>query len=291
MRANRIVRWLMVVAAAATLGQLVGVAAPAAADRVQPLVAGLTRVEDFSGYDGISPKQVTVTCPAGTRVYSAGGRILEGVGAVVLDDLIPNDGLTSVTVKAYETAADDNWGIIAYAMCGNAVLNLQRVSIESANNSVSPKTVTPTCPGTTKLYGLGAEIANGLGNVVIDDLTPLSDLSGVTVTAYENGAFAGNWNVTGYAICGNPAATMQRVTVSNPAPPAAPDAVSPKTAISPACPAGTQVHGGGGTITGGLGNVSLDDLLPSLISMHVTGYAIGGFAGNWRITSYAICAS
>jgi hypothetical protein len=291
MRAKRIVRWLMVVAAVAMLGQLAGTAAPAAADPVQPLVAGLTRVEDFNGYDGVTPKQVTVTCPAGTRVYSAGGRILKGEGTAVLDDLIPDAGLTSVTVKAYETAADDEWGMIGYAMCGNGVLNLQRVSIESANNSLSPKTVTPTCPGATKLYGIGAEVNNGVGNVVIDDLTPLADLSGLTVTAYENGAFGGNWSITGYAICGNPVATMTRVTVSNPVPLAAPNAVSPKTAIASPCPAGTQVHGGGGTITGGLGNVSLDDLLPSLVSMHVTGFAIGGFAGNWRVTSYAICAS
>lgn len=200
---------------------------------------------------------------------------------------------TPASAPCYETEPDASWSLIAYATCGNSVLNLQRIPIDSATNSVSPKTVTPTCPGPTRLYGLGGEITGGLGSVVMDDLTPNSGLTGVTVTAYENGDYAPNWRITGYAICGNPVATMQRMAVSNPAPPAPADGVSPKSAITPVCPAGTQVHGAGGTITGGLGDVTLDDLTPSgaLNSVTATGYAIAGFNGPWRITAYAICAT
>lgn len=291
MRARRAVRWLAMVAAGIAMGQLASVAAPAMAEPVGPLVAQLSRQEEVSATNGVSPKSVTVTCPADTLVYGAAGRINGGVGAVVLDDITPNDALTSVTVTAYETDPDASWSVIAYAMCGNEVLNLQRIPIESATNSMSPKSANPTCPGTTKLYGLGAEITGGLGNVVIDDLTPSMNLTGITVTAYENGAYAGNWKITGYAICGNAVPNMERVAISNPAPPAMPNAVTPKSADSPACPLGTQVHGMGGTITGGLGDVSLDDLLPTLTNARATGYAIAGFAGNWRVTAYAICAS
>jgi hypothetical protein len=275
------------VAALAVVGGALAGAAPAAA------VPGIQRVEAASATNGTSVKTVVVTCPAGTRVYNASGRINGGVGAVALDDITPNAALTSVTVTAYEITDDDNWSVIAYAMCGSAVLNLQRIEIDSATSSSTSKTVNPTCPGPTRLYGLGAEITGGLGHVVVDDLTPDAGLTGVRVTAYEVGAYPNNWTLTGYAICGNPVATMVRTAVSNPAPPAPPNAVSPKVAVTPDCPAGTSLHGGGGTITGGLGGVTLDDLTPSgaLVDFTTTAYTIPGFSPSWRLTSYAICAS
>ncbi len=282
--------WL--VAFAAVAGPMAG-AVPAAAGPVTPLVAQIQRVEAASPTNGASPKTVTVDCPAGTSVYNASGRINGGVGAVVLDDVTPNDALTSVTVTAYEATPDASWSVIAYAMCGSAVLNLQRIPIDSVTNSASPKAVTPSCPGPTRLYGLGAQITGGVGHVLIDDLTPDAGLTSVRVTAYEIGDYLNNWHITGYAICGNPVATMTRMAVSNPAPPAAPNMVSPKSATTPDCPAGTSLHGGGGTITGGLGGVSLDDLTPSgaLVNFMSTGYSIPGFNPSWRMTSYAICAS
>ncbi|HEU5471346.1 MAG TPA: hypothetical protein VFV67_11885 [Actinophytocola sp.] len=291
MQAGRTARWL---AGLATLAGLLA-AAPgtAAADPVSPAAADIARAETTSATNGTSPKSVTVNCPAGTRVYSAAGRINGGVGSVVLDDVTPNDGLTSVLVTAYETAPDESWSLTGYATCGSTVQNLQRVFIASESNSDSPKSFLVTCPGSTRLYGLGAEITGGLGNVVLDDLTPNAGLTGVTVTAYENGAYAPNWRLTGYAICGNAATTMQLNTSSNPGGLVALDPVSPKGVTTPACPAGTKVHGAGGTITGGIGGVSLDDVTPNvgLGTVTATGYTIPGSAPNWRITAYAICAS
>jgi hypothetical protein len=262
-------------------------AAPASQQTLQ-----IQRVEAVSATDGDSSKSAVVDCPAGTRVYNAAGRINGGVGAVVLDDVTPNATLTSVLVTAYETSPDDSWSVIAYALCGSPVLNLQRISIASASNSLSPKTVTPTCPGPTRLYGLGAEITGALGAVVLDDLIPNAGLTGITVTAYETGAYAPNWTITGYAICGNAATTMQRVAVSNPVSPGL-DPISPKAATTTACPPGTVLHGAGAELTGALGDVSLDEVIPSgaLTDVIATGYAIAGFAGNWRIASYAICTS
>lgn len=102
MKAKRTVQWLVAFAATAgvMIGQLVVAAPTATAGPVAPLVPQLQRVELASATDGVSPKQVTVTCPAGTRVYTAAGRINGGVGAVVLDDLTANDALTTVRVTA-----------------------------------------------------------------------------------------------------------------------------------------------------------------------------------------------
>lgn len=92
--------------------------------------------------------------------------------------------------------------VIAYARCGDPVRNLQRIAIQSTPQaSENPKTANTTCPEPTRLYGLGAEITGGLGNVVLDDLTPTSTLTGINVTAYETGTYNGNWRLTGYAIC------------------------------------------------------------------------------------------
>lgn len=57
------------------------------------------------------------------------------------------------------------------------------------------------------------------------------------------------------------------------------------------CPAGTRVLGGGGFIAGGGGNVHLFRLqaLGSSDRFAAAAAETGVYAGNWRVTSYAIC--
>ncbi|GAB3800058.1 hypothetical protein [Micromonospora zhanjiangensis] len=260
--------------------------APARAD-VGAQVAAPFRVAASTGFSSVN-KSVAVACPVGRQVYGTGAEITGANGAVMIDDLVPNVTLTSVFATAVEVGAfAGNWQLTVYAVCGLPTLNLQRVFFTSATNSVNSKSVFAGCPTGLRLYGLGASINGGTGIVVLDDLIPNVGLTGATVTGTERVAFAGVWNVTGYAICGNPAATMTRVAVNT-----ATNSLSPKTTIA-TCPAGTRVHGTGAEITGALGAVVVDDLTPvlNLTSVIVTGAENTAFAGNWFITAYAICSS
>jgi hypothetical protein len=63
--------------------------------------------------------------------------------------------------------------------------------------------------------------------------------------------------------------------------------------VTAACAPGFKVHGLGGDITGGAGQVTMDDLprQTSLDSVTVTGVEDeNGTAANWSLRAYAICA-
>jgi hypothetical protein len=71
------------------------------------------------------------------------------------------------------------------------------------------------------------------------------------------------------------------------------NSVSP-TSASATCPAGKRVIGTGAQISGGQGQVVIDDITPNaaLTSVTVTGYEdVDGFAGNWTVIAYAVCAN
>jgi len=270
----------------AMVAAALGVMAPAQADSGTARVPGLVRVGNTSPNNSVG-KSVTVNCPGATRVYGSGASINGGGGAVVIDRITPNLTLTSVQVTAFEAIPfPGNWSITAYAICGAATLNLQRIHFTSATNSQN-KSVVASCPAGLRLYGTGAELNGALGRVSITGIIPNPGLTAVTVNAVENGPFAGNWSVTGYAICANPSRIMTRAAASS-----AINSVAVKSA-SATCPFGTRVHGVGGQVDFGLGNVHLTDLLPGpfLGASITTAQERGLFFGNWRVTSYVICAS
>lgn len=71
------------------------------------------------------------------------------------------------------------------------------------------------------------------------------------------------------------------------------NSTSPKTAVA-TCPAGKRVIGTGARISGGQGQVAIDDLTPNanLTAVRVTGYEDDdGFSGNWTVLAIAICAN
>jgi hypothetical protein len=238
--------------------------------------------------DGTSPKSISVSCPAGTRVYGVAAQINGAQGAATLDDLTPNVGLTSVFITAYENGDPGDWALIGRAYCGSPTANIQRVTITSASNSVSPKSVTVSCPAGLRLYGLGGELTGAVGNVFFDDLTPNAGLTNAFITAYENGAYASNWSLSGYAICASPAATMLRVSSTT-----ASDSTSPKD-TSATCPTGTRTHGVGAELTGAVGNAVIDGFGPiggTTLFGSIDAYEHGEFSGNWSATAYGICSS
>jgi hypothetical protein len=87
------------------------------------------------------------------------------------------------------------------------VNGLQRVEASSAENSVSPKQVTASCPSGKTLVGTGFDIFGGKSgsspnaqtDVVMDFVIPGS--ASVTVAAYEESLTSARWRVTATAIC------------------------------------------------------------------------------------------
>jgi hypothetical protein len=107
----------------------------------------------------------------------------------------------------------------------------------------------------------------------------------VTVWGIEVAAFAGNWSVTAFAICGPPTGN---VVVTNGTPF---NAATPKFATA-SCPAGTSLFGTGYSLQGANGQVFPSVVEPDAALSGVTAgaYAHGGFAGNWSLVTFGICA-
>lgn len=154
----------------------------------------------------------------------------------------------------------------------------------SATNSGSFKSATALCPAGKVVVGTGARITGGGGDVVLDEVIPSE--GGVTVGAYEDeDGTAANWSVTAFAVCANRPSgyTIASATSTS--------AVRFETELSATCPSGRRALGGGAEVTGGLGEVSIDDVFPGQTSSHAKGFA--DQTGNpraWSIRAYAICA-
>jgi hypothetical protein len=232
----------------------------------------------------------TANCPAGTTVVGGGGQIVGPAGLVTLTRVIPDVATNSVTAWGVEAGAGTglNWVVQAIATCDTVIAGVVRVSVVSAFDAATPKTVQPQCPVGTYLTGIGYELANGGGDVFPDDVTPNAVPDGATLTAFDSGP-AGNWSITGYALCAPLPAGAAVPVLRFAATPF--NAVASKSITSPNCPAGTRAVGAGGEMTGALGNAILTNVAPNGIATRANAgaEAYNGFAGGWRLEVFAIC--
>jgi hypothetical protein len=173
-------------------------------------IAGLQLVSVESPINSTAAKSATVSCPAGKKVIGAGGQINTAAsGRVALDEITPLPNLSGVNVVGVETGGGTagNWSVKAYAICGNSALaGLQLIGAEGPINSTAAKSATVSCPAGKKVIGAGGQINTAAsGQVVLDEITPLPNLSGVTAVGVETGAgTGGNWSVKAYVICATP---------------------------------------------------------------------------------------
>jgi hypothetical protein len=169
-------------------------------------VPGLQQVNaSRSGSD--ANQSVAAICPAGKQVVGAGAETSGGVGRVVLDDLRPTSDHTRVIATGFEAegGTTDSWTITAHAMCANPLPGLEVRKLSSEAGSFDGGAVTETCSAGKKVVGAGGEITGGLGQVIMNGITPSADLKSVTVSAHEDGnGTSFNWNLTAYAICATP---------------------------------------------------------------------------------------
>src|SRR3954468_4889532 len=95
-----------------------------------------------------------------------------------------------------------------------AVSGLERVKETSAETSAD-KSVEVACPPGKVLLAAAGEITGGFGEVLLDDMAPVANLSKATVRGVEDSAYAPTWSVTAYGICSNPIPGMVRVRDSS----------------------------------------------------------------------------
>jgi hypothetical protein len=147
-----------------------------------------------------------VTASCGTKkVIGTGGRINSGSGDVVLDQLVPSFDLSSVTVRGVpvQGTSPTGWSVTAFAVCATGPAGLERVALTGSNASDQQKTRVLTCPAGKALYGVGADISAGNGQVL---LTGVNITGTNTLRAWANedaDGYAGAWSFNGYGICGS----------------------------------------------------------------------------------------
>ncbi|WP_203900381.1 hypothetical protein [Virgisporangium aliadipatigenens] len=255
----------------------------------QAIAAPVLVVNSSTGGSPVSDS-ATATCPAGTSLVGTGGRIEQTVGSgnVVMTDVIPNVGAGTVTVWGHENGVYfGNWTVVAIAVCDQVLGPVLQVAATSANNAVSPKSMTPFCPGATRLTGLGYQLRGGNGQVFPNDIMP-NGIIGSILTAYASPGYAANWELTGYALCAPVPAGAAPLIVANGS---GPGVASPRDTWSGWCPAGTMLTGTGAELNNAFGNVIIDQMNPNapITEAHAQAAEPAPFGAPWGLVSYAIC--
>jgi len=252
-------------------------------------VPGLQLVTKATALDSSNGKSAFAFCPSGKSALGGGGRIIGGQGQVALDDMNPEAPIAvSATGREDADGFAGSWLAETSAICASPVPGLQVVSSTSPANSVD-KGATAVCPAGKQLLGAGASIfSNAVGGVTLDDV--IANGSSARVFAREMpGGTSVNWFVSARAVCADPLPGLQLVSATSPS-----DSFGAKS-ISATCPSGKKLLGGGGEITGGLGEVVLKDIHPNggnLTAMVAAAEEVqGGSARSWNIRAFAVCAT
>jgi len=174
----------------------------------------------------------------------------------------------------------------------SAVPGRQVVTVPSAFDSSSPKSVIAYCPGGTRVLGGGVglegeDYPETDGMLQITRLQPSGITNSYTATVAEIGPYGHEWRFTVYAICAEEPPGLEYLSYhsfnnSNSAKSARVD-----------CPPGTRVIGTGARTEGGNGQVIIDDIAPDAALMTLTATATemaAGYGGNWSMWAYAVCA-
>lgn len=271
---------------AGLLAALLISASPASADDVD----GVVRIAAV-GDGAMGFKSSTAICPLGKRLMGAGFQISGATNTVVVDDLLPNTGLTTVAGTAYGPAG--TWTLTTYAICTFFQPGLQRVSVDSPGDG-GDETATAACPVPKVMVGDGYSISGALGAAKVYRLEPNGN-SGTAPNAVTVSAAgpAPDYTVTAHAICADPSDGLVPGLVRR-------EATSPSNSndkgVVATCAAGEVMIGTGYEINGAPGVTVANDLRPNgsstdgPTSVTVNVYKTQPYFNNWSVTAYAICA-
>jgi hypothetical protein len=160
------------------------------------------------------------------------------------------------------------------------------VEASSAFDSTPTKSATAECPSGTQVLGGGAGNANGGGVVHLSRLQALGNTDAFTASSAEHGVYAASWRVDVWAICGN-LSGLEYISFHT-----GTSSDSFRSAVAE-CTGDRQLISTGGRVIGGDGQVILDDLMPSATFERVTVTAYeddNGYAGEWSLFAYGVCA-
>jgi hypothetical protein len=265
------------------------IATPAAA--APAVLSVLTYVQGSRGPDGLD-KSVFLECPA-NQVIVGGSEILStnpGVFARMtgmVAGITGDHGFLTSFAEEDETGSTGNWTLFATAVCAQRPPGYEIVPAETTFTSTSPQTLTATCPaGKQLLAGFGVA-QTGNHNVILDDIQPAMNMSGVTVKGFEDeNGFSGTWNLFASAACATPVAGQSLFFQ-----PSTSDS-NPKPFITKACPTGKRAISFGATIDSGNGQV---DEQAEFVDNNSAGFLAfedrNGFSGNWSQTVYVTCVT
>lgn len=245
--------------------------------------------------------QATLTqsaqCPAGKVVYGGGGYTNDD-GRFHLSWMQPvhtssGDSFLVRAESVGRTSPGFNWTVRAWAICGNPVSGLEYVHNTQASTSSNLLDSHVKCSLGKKLLGIGGRVSSSTGRVVMDDMVPYNDLTGAYVRGYEvEGGDPNSWNATVYGVCADPVAGQTIVSNST-----AYDS-NPSKYQSVQCPAGKSVHGIGGDILNGVGQVTMVEVAPpsnvgnNMTLAGIRGHEdVNGYTGNWSARVWVICAT
>jgi hypothetical protein len=110
--------------------------------------------------------------------------------------------------------------------------------------------------------------------------------SAVSTFREDETGYPANWQPSAYALCTSPLVGMERVAGQS-------ASSSEAKSVVATCPAGKRVVGVGGASAGGSGQVVLEVIRPDKQLKTVTVVSRedqNGFAGNWTVSAYAVCA-
>jgi hypothetical protein len=272
-RGRAVVAALVVIGAAA-FGPALGSARPAAA------ATGTVRT-------------AVADCPLGQVMLGAGGRIVDGHGAVVLSAVVPDQALGSVTVRgeARPGYAGD-WMVRATAVCAEVPSG---VDVRLVPSGVQPGVA--TCPAGTRVTGTGFRLPPG---GYLTGLVPSADLTRVTV-----GSGGSASDPVAYAICVTSGGPGTFHVDRHSSGPTWFDGLSPKAIATDDVPVGT-VSGAGAEIVGSVPGIFLDAVTPTAdlraAYAHATAPAAapaaarlaaddpGGSGDAWALVAYDVSA-
>jgi hypothetical protein len=178
---------------------------------------------------------------------------------------------------------------VAAMAAAASVPGLEVVTAQGTYNS-DDKTVTVHCPAGKKVIDAGGYIVAGFGKVTMDDVFPDPGLDFVNVTGLETDTFGGSWWAEASATCADPLPGLEWIKAET-----ASNSSSTKT-LTVACSPGKTVLGNGYAITGGSGEVFVDEAVPDGgPGVAATQVALIGVEGDpydddWDLEGFLICA-
>ncbi|MBB5868675.1 hypothetical protein F4553_002054 [Allocatelliglobosispora scoriae] len=164
-------------------------------------IAGLVLVENTAG-PNVNDKFPQAACPAGKKVFGGGYYLDNANGLVAIDEFTFDPNLLFARATAYNYGAPGNYSFTVQAICGTPAPSMSRITFLSANNALSPKTVTTNnCPFNTQVSAVGTIVTGALGHASIDMLNPRPQLAAGESTVREIGAYGSNWTSQVEALC------------------------------------------------------------------------------------------